>query len=304
MKRWILGAIPALGCLMGALPVAGKPVAATAVACDRGCLLDKVHEVLLGLEAHDASKLVFTPNALIYRNGSKTDLKDGIWQDATIITGRSTFVSPVDKQAVFMGVVRRRDADPALYFLRLKIEGRKISEMEEVVAGPKDLLYDPTGVHTPKPMWSDVLLRNERVPAHELRHIADLYFQSIQEHNPAIVPFHPDCNRTENGTPTTNTNKPGVITSDSCDIGVTKFGWIPHVRERRYPLTDEARGIVVGISRLDVEPGLQSNNGPKSDHPFSFIIYEIFKIVDGRILDIECFMITPEGHPAVWPLRK
>ncbi|WP_343612687.1 hypothetical protein [Novosphingobium sp.] len=302
MKSVLAAIMPVL---MLASPVAARPaVAQPAPGCDRSCLLDTVHDVLLGLEAHDAAKLAFTKDALVYENGHKTDLKDGIWHDATIITGRSTFVSPIDHQAVFLGMVRRRDGGTALYFLRLKLDGRKISEMEELVAGPKDLLYNPAGVEIPKPMWSDVLPPEERVSSSELRRIANLYFQSVEDHNPKIVPFHPDCNRTENGTLTTNTNKPGVITSDSCDIGVTKFGWIPHVRERRFPLTDPARGIVVGISRLDVEPGLQSNNGPKADHPFSFVIYEIFKIVDGKILNIECFMITPDGHPTVWPLKR
>ncbi|MDR6145818.1 hypothetical protein QE363_001611 [Sphingomonas sp. SORGH_AS870] len=305
MKPWFpaIAAVVAVATPVAATPrTPASPAPAARSGCDRGCLLDMTNRYLLALEAHDAARLPLAPGAMVYENGRPGRLDDGVWKDATIITGRSTIVDPEAGQAIFFGIVRRKDAGQALYVARLKVADGRITEVEQLTAGKDDLLFNPDGVHFPKPIWSDVLPPEERVPAAELRRIANLYFQSIQEHDPTIVPFHPDCNRTENGTPTTNTNRPDVITSDSCDIGVTKFGWIPVVRERRFPIVDTARGLVIGISHLDVVPGISSNNGPKADAPFTFVIYEIFKIVDGRILDIECFMITPKDRRSIWPV--
>jgi hypothetical protein len=67
--------------------------------------------------------------------------------------------------------------------------------------------------------------------------------------------------------------------------GFTKV--ITRVQERRFPVVDEERGMVLSIIRFD--------------HPYSFFIAELFKIADGKINRIEALVTpVPYGMSTGW----
>ena len=94
------------------------------------------------------------------------------------------------------------------------------------------------------------------------------------------TPFDKDCQRIENG----------VITSND-----------PHSkRERRFPVVDEERRMVLAIVRFEPSGKNKTitwNDGehkvnPHFDQPYSFFISELFEILDGKINRIEA-LATP-----------
>ena len=76
---------------------------------------------------------------------------------------------------------------------------------------------------------------------------------------------------------------------------------IKKVRERRYPVVDEKRGLVLSISVFDIVPDLPNSVTGSNDPPLSMLLYELFKIDDGRIREIEGFMRDePPGFSNGW----
>jgi hypothetical protein len=88
------------------------------------------------------------------------------------------------------------------------------------------------------------------------------------------------------------------------------FSYIKQVRNRRYLMVDEEKGLVFGLVVFDML-------GKKEDFknfsiyldklpsrffkPRSMFLAEIFKIVDGQILAIEALMVNaPSGATSGW----
>ena len=106
------------------------------------------------------------------------------------------------------------------------------------------------------------------------------------------------------------------ITGMSCGAqfatGFTKV--ITSVQERRFPVVDEERGLVLSIIRFDHTgknktitwaDGTEHPVNPPFDQPYSFFIAEVFKIVDGKINRIEA-SVTPVSYGmwTGWPARE
>ncbi len=81
------------------------------------------------------------------------------------------------------------------------------------------------------------------------------------------------------------------------------FDDITTVRDRRYPLVDVGRGLVVGIVMFDI-PGGWYPRPPGEDRyyePRSLLLVEVFHVEDGLIRHIEATMRdVPLGSPTGW----
>lgn len=136
------------------------------------------------------------------------------------------------------------------------------------------------------------LAPSERRPRAELIRVANSYFEGMEAGTDKNTPFDKDCQRIENGVITSNDSaSKSAITRMSCGAqfatGFTKV--ITRVRERRFPLVDEERGLVLSVIRFDHSgknksltwaDGTEHPVNPPFDQPFSFFIAELFKIVD------------------------
>jgi hypothetical protein len=93
----------------------------------------------------------------------------------------------------------------------------------------------------------------------------------------------------------------------SCSAGFKHFAYIKTVRGRRFPVVDPARGLVVAIVDFDI-PGQPAQSSISSNSIASLPIstrtlslYELFKIEDGKIREIEAFMRNePLGFTNGW----
>jgi hypothetical protein len=293
------------------LLLAGASVTARAATkpaeCPSGCLLDFVNRYLDAMITHDASTLPLAPGLKATQNGKAFQPEDGLWKTAQAVLYRETIADPTTGQAVFFGVVAETEGQ-ALFVLRLAVARGKIAEIETLVARKgAHRLFNPEGLRTVKSVWNTPVPTEERLPRARLIEIANSYFEGIEKHTGESIPFHPDCNRTENGVQTTNNDSDDFL-RPGCSAGIKQFGYIQKVRGRRYPLVDEARGLVFAIVQFDV-PGQAAPAPATADlgavlatTPRTLLLYELFKIETGRIREILAFMANaPLGASSGWP---
>jgi len=274
--------------------------------CSRRTLLSFINLYIEALVARDPGGLPVSADLRATENGNELKLGEGIWETARCMSYRKTIVDPQANQAGLFGVVVEKGDGKALFVLRLKIHQQQITEIETLVAREGcHPLFSPDSLDL-KPIWDMTIPETERLPRDRLIAIADSYFEGIEQNDVSIIPFHPDCNRRENGIQTTN-NPP--ILPLSAPTGISHLSYIKKVRGRRYPVVDENRGLVLGIVQFDV-PGRQSETIQSAEdsqenafrtRPRTLLLYEIFKIEDGLIRDIEAFMSNaPLGASLGW----
>jgi hypothetical protein len=261
---------------------AGPPQAAPAD-CNRHCLLSILTTYTEALVDADTSRLAVSPQLHVTSNGELSTLGHGaVWGVVKRIPYRHAFVDPVTGAAVFYGTLTNtptRDAEKWwFYVVRLKVVRQQIAEIEEIS-------YDGTlggtpasSLELPHSIYDTYLPPAERSTRTQLFAIADKYFDAVTGTiNYHDVPWHPECQRIELGTFTVNSKLgPGSCGGEFKD---PKVRWT--VRNRRFYIADEERGVVLAIGNFMTPPELPNNNGS--------VVFEVFKIQDGLIRHIEAF---------------
>ena len=227
------------------------------------------------------------------------------------------FADPTAGQVGFIGTLFENNHQ-RIVFLRLKIEkeDRRISEMEFLIprssGGFGGAKAKPLPGLVDKPIFREVVPAAERPSRWEMERIADLYFEAMEKGTGKLTPFDPECTRVENGMITANNkNGTGIGAMDCKAQFETGFSFIiTKVRERRYPIIDQERGLVLAFVFLDhagtfpefpMADGTMNKVGPPFDTPYSFIMAEVFKIKDRKITQVEAVLMeVPYGMPSGW----
>ncbi len=311
-----------LAAALAALLLGADPEAAAAKAgagCDRACLEGFVDKYLDALVAHDPGKLPLAKGARYTEDGQTLKLGDGIWGTAEAREGYLlTFADPQTGQVGAFATVRESGRHQILG-IRLKIAAGRASEMEAVVVRPKQgVVFGAPETLKDKPMFHQALTTSQRRPRSELVRIANSYFEGLVHATETLTPFDKDCQRIENGVVTANNPDPGggfPVWKLGChDQFATHFSqFITRVDDRRFPVVDEERGLVLAYVVFDhagrmktqtLADGTVSPVPPDMQVPFSFEIAELFKIQDGKIMRIEALVIpAPYGMTSGWPAR-
>jgi hypothetical protein len=187
---------------------------ADAGSCDRACLDGFVNEYLDALVAHDPPRLPFAKNAKFTEDGQRLALGDGFWRTASARGGYEFYMEDVSAgQVAFFGTMREAD-HPVSLVLRLKIEDRRISEVETIVvregmisSRPSDTgAADLEKLGSPDPLFLQDVPPTERVSRNELAKTANKYFSGMQRNDGKgdYSFFTDDCGRVENGIVATN----------------------------------------------------------------------------------------------------
>lgn len=291
MRRVVLAGL-ALGLI--AAPASAKD-------CDRACLAATADTVLAAFQAGIPGKVL--KGARITENGRDIRLADSQMHAIRKVTYAHAFIEPA---AGAVGVHGAAEAagGPEIFSLRLKLKGDRVTEAETVVARRSEAsLFSPQTM-AGKPEWDQVLPAVRRTPREAMIAAANAYFDGIEAESGANVPAAPTCNRYENGAQTTN--RPGGP-QDGCK-GLGGFAYIERVRDRRFPLVDEERGLVWALAVFDIPGGTYPNpagGAPIKRDPRSILIGELFKVEAGQIQDIEVVMRNaPLGATAGWALPK
>ena len=280
--------------------------------CDRACLEGFVDLYLEALLAHDASKLPVTPNAKYTENGQALEMNDGMWQVATAIGDkRLYFADPQSGQVGFRGIVEE-NGHKQIIMTRIKVENKNISEIEAIVCREGAALHNPDGL-VDDPIFTEALAEEDRPSREELVNIANSYFEGLEQNRGDITPFDPGCTRMENGTITANNPGSDFMNSHlTCGEQFNIHGFaavITKVRERRFPIVDEERGLVyailffdhAGLPEVVLDDGSVRKISGFGDAPFCFMIGELFKIKNRVITRVEAVLFeVPYGMPSGW----
>lgn len=280
--------------------------------CDRPCLDGFVDQYLAALAAHDPARLPLAPGARFTENGQELKLGDGMWGVAGSIGAYKLYFADAARgQAGFFGVVEENGHQQILA-LRLKVENRLIREIETIVARTTPGGWAKPEALADKPVFREPLAPAERRPRDEMIAITNSYFEGLEQATGKLTPFDPDCARIENGVVSANNPSGTPMQKMTCgqqfDTGFSTF--ITSVRERRFPIVDEERGLVYAIIFFDHAGRVRTVNmangttftvPPPYDTPYTFLIGELFKIKNGRIHQIEAVLLSvPYGMPSGW----
>ena len=304
--------------------------------CDRACLDGFVNQYLDALAANDPSRLPVTNSVKFTEDGQRLNLGDGLWNTCT---GRGTYKfymeDPEAGQVAFFGSMRE-SGEPIILALRLKIEDRKIAEIETIVTRDVgDAQNMEKRGHTDH-LFTEAVPAADRLSRAELVHVADHYFSGMQldDGKGDYSFFANDCDRVENGSEATNNKaveNSSVIASQSNSVeqasrdrssltysaawgcaeqfqsGLLHF--VTRIRDRRYVVVDPERGVALAFAFFDhasgktrsfqLPSGKTVTSGPTT--PWTWEIAEVFKVEHHQIRRIEAvYHRGPYGMNSGW----
>lgn len=292
------------------------PDTAPVTDCNRACLTGIADQFLAGLVAHEPAHIPWADTVKFTENNVPLAIGDGIWGTITGIGDYKLYVMDEKNGEVgFFGQVQE-PSFPSLMAMRLKVRDQKVAEAEMVILRmvnePKGIVW-PEPILETKPEFTEILPAERQRPRERLISIADGYFDTLQLNDGKLyTEFADDCDRVENGTKTTHN-----ASVDFTSVGALgceeqfkqgNYRYDDRLRARRYPLVDEARGLVLASAFIDHsgvlgEYTLTDGRVIKSPirYPHSFYLLELFKIDDGKIKQIESVFVTvPYGMASPW----
>ena len=315
-RGWIEGA--ALGALLavgvGHAQAPGESSAVIAGDCDRTCLIGFARAYMDALVHKDPSRVALAKTVRFTENNVEMPIgNDGLWGSISGAAASGLEVADdTTGNAAWFGTVEEHGA-PAYFALRIAVKDRHIIEAETVVdrntglpapfGDPAKLVHDPA--------FAQVLTPTEQRPRERLIAVANGYFSTVELNDGQLfTEFDPDCQRTENGVSTTSGSAGAAALAQGCEAQF-KLGFYrinKRVRERRYPLVDSERGIVVGTAFFDhanTFDTYKTTDGKEHKTflkwPNSLSLMEAFKIRDGKIYRVEAvFTYVPYFLHSPW----
>jgi hypothetical protein len=291
-------------CLMagGALAQApGESTAWKAVDCDHACLSQFARDYMAALARRDAASLKQLKSVRFTENDVELPFgKEGLWATATGVAPNGLVAADMQTgQVAWLGTAEE-NGKPVYFALRLGVRDGAIAEAETVVVRNTGLplpFADVTKV-VHDPAFNDILPPEQRRSRERLRAVADGYFNTVELNDGNVfTPFDMECGRLENGILTTAAapGSAGAI-SAGCEaqfkLGIYRIN--KRIRERRYPLIDVERGVVVAtgffdhaneFDRYKLTDGREMKTALK--WPNSISLIEAFKVRDSKIYRIE-----------------
>jgi len=288
---------------------ASVPLFAAANDCDRACLKTTLDQYLAAVIKHDpAAAPLFvafrqTENAVVGKFGT------GVWKSVTGLGKmQRRYLDPVSGQAAYFGIVEE-GSNPAIVTVRVKVENRKITEAEWLIArdgdpglnGPATAtqrsgnVFDANNL-TANPPPDRIVPKADRLPREALIAITNSYFDGLTTHDGSIIMAHPGCSRLENGRGMTGAAAgragKGGEPSD-CTSGLTNFS-VALVAARRFPVVDEEAQAVLAIAVFVRRPGVATRRN---------VFSEWFFIDNAKIRTIYSAMFYPPPEQPVpnWP---
>jgi hypothetical protein len=290
--------------LAASLALTGVACAAQpAPACDRECLIGVTEAYLAAMVAHDPTRAPVTTTARFTENTRTLKLGEGsAWTNVTGVQNYKVYIADPGAGQIALYTVLDGKERNAIYTLRMKVQDRRISEIESVYVGiGQSGMASLDNLKVVAPVWNEVLPPAKRRSRAEMIAITDRYFATLEDGHKDYIPFTDDCLRVENGTITAGNPRGQGIGAMGCKENMNQSIWayITHVKPRRYLAVDVERGLVSGMfmfRHAGTESSYVNDKGEKV--PFSaamlrkqaVVISELFKVEDGRIRRIEAVM--------------
>ncbi len=305
IRHALIGLTAALVSVPATAQMFGRDSAVVPNDCDRACLDGTIQLYVEGLAKRDPSRVPFADGVRFTENNVEMPVGEGLWATSTGVPAPGMIAADTETGNVAWFGHAEEHGKPVFLGIRLKVEGKQITEAETVVVRRVGLPlpFGDVAKVTHNPAFNQPLQPAERRPRERLRAVADSYFNTVELNDGQVfAPFHPDCSRLENGISTTAASTtPGGGGNASniaagCEaqfkLGIYRIN--KRIRDRRYPLIDEERGVVVAAGFFDHanwfdEYQLTDGRTMKTalKWPNSISLLEAFKIVNGQIYAIE-----------------
>jgi hypothetical protein len=263
----------------GASAAAGGPAAGTAGSagapaaangdCDRACLLGFMQMYLDAVIAHDPKKVPISDEVKMTDNGVAAKPGDGLWKTGSELVkdARLDYADPTTKNVGTQCLINEGSA-PAMYEVRLKVDGGKITEIETMTVrrqGAANGFFSPMNLK-PEAVFLKKPEASEKMTRDQLKANMELYLDYLEgKKSGRDLPFDAMCKRYENGVATAS--------------GLSSFqsqSWGFHVT-RRILIIDEEMQIVWGMF-------------PFEQSASALVVGEAFKMLGGKIMMIQAVM--------------
>ena len=243
--------------------------------------------------AHDSKSLPLAAGVRFTEDTGVLPLGDGLWKGASRLRPYRQDFLDVREGTAASHVIVEEAGNPIMLALRLKISGKKITEIETMVTRNRTegALFSIDALTKPQEGMNVVPDTSQKMSRADLIRIAEFYplglkvggsFDAVQ------APFAPDAYRIENGSRMAG---PGAR-AGSENIRTQRVIAHPDV-SYRIAAVDEELGIV--LMRLDF--GDTNSYGPGN----ALTCFEAFKVYGGQIHAVEAFIrIMPANTPSGW----
>jgi hypothetical protein len=287
------------------LTVAAVPRASAQGNCDRACLTGFLDGWFKGLVSNSTSGMPVAKDVKITQNGQIATLAATFWDSADSVPYRWDIANSRLGDTAAAAVIRNADGTMTMLSVRLKVKSGAITEIETIKAnkGDADGLWGPEtllqkGV---SPALQLSIREAERDSYYRLIAAAEGYWRAFQtngtpEYHPADL--LPDTQRFENGLQTTGFVRNGAYVSAAAGFDAGRFIG-RNLWDRRYPVVDEERGIVLSMVRFGLKDGQKSQSTATSN---SRIVAEFFSVKRGLIQEVHAVLFNvPDTLPTQWP---
>jgi hypothetical protein len=271
-------------------------------ACDRACLTGVIDTYFKALAANTPGAVPLAPNAKITSNGKLVKLDQAFWDSADRTVYRWDIVNERLGDTATEAVVLNADGSKTMYMVRLRVQSGKVTEVETIKAnkGEADRLWDPDSLTAVSPALQLSIREAERDSYYALIAAAESYWRAFQtngteDYHPAWL--MPDVKRFENGTQTTGLVRNGVYASAQAGFDQGRFKG-RNLWDRRYPVVDEERGIVLSIVRFGLKDGMKSESVATTNDR---LVGEFFAVKSGKIQEVHAVLFNlPDAQPTGW----
>ena len=290
------------GSLLAVAVAGGVCVIHAKPACDRACLTGFADTDFKALVDNRASAVPLAPSVKVTLNGRIMKLDQAFWDSAERTAYRWDIVNEQLGDVASEAVVLNADGSKTMYMARLKVLNGKITEVETIKAnkGEADRLWDPDNLTAVSPALQLSIRDADQDSYYGLIAAAESYWRAFQTngtdaYHPATL--LPDARRFENGVQTTGLVRNGVYASASEGFDKGRFKG-RNLWDRRYPVVDTERGIVLSIVRFGIKDGMKSESTATANDR---LVAEFFCVKSGKIQEIHAVLFNlPDAQPTGW----
>jgi len=267
--------------------------AATTPDCDRACLRGFINQYLDALVTHNPSALPLSDKVRFTEDTVEMKPGDGLWKNASKIRSYRQDILDVRQGVAASQVIVEESGSPVFLMLRLKVAGKKITEIETQVTRKQsegglfaiDALQAPSPAMAAAPAPPDLMQREDAIKT------AMFYPAGLKVGSFVTVdaPFAADAYRIENG-------------ARSAGQGCARAG----CENIKAQTIMEHPGITTRVVAVDEELGivlLRMNFGQTKSYGQgnALVVWEAFKVYGGQIHGVEAFMkIMPVSAGSGW----
>jgi hypothetical protein len=277
--------IPALKLAVCAAVVSMATTAfAQAPACDDQCLTDIAAAYLRDVAQQDASQLPWGDAVRYTENNVAMMIGDGFWGAGPAIVGSGLMLPDASTGNVVWYGITSEHGQAAYHGLRLKIVGKTITEVESFLGREGEPeVFAKTDTYQHDASFAATVPAANRRTREQMIALVDGYFNSKQQNNGQVfTAFSADCTAVTNGVTTTGGDlywAAKAVQGCEAQLQAGVYKPVDRIRARRYPVVNEATGVVVALSL--------------EDHATRYVDYTT---VDGKPLAVQVEYPNSRGH--------